>query len=83
MLAECGSICGSRKITRVDENVEQSQRQMPGVGLCADCIHMQLIKSDKGSVFYFCKLSLTDPGFPKYPRLPVVICDGFEPKSGH
>lgn len=28
-------------------------------------------------MFYRCKLSDTDPRFPKYPRLPVRQCDGW------
>ena len=46
-------------------------------GLCATCVHVRRIVSDRGSVFYLCELSKTDPSFPKYPRLPVVACDGF------
>ena len=48
------------------------------IGLCADCQHMRLIKSDRGSVFYFCQLSASDARFPKYPRLPVLQCAGYE-----
>jgi hypothetical protein len=47
-------------------------------GLCASCTHMRRIVSDRGSVFYLCELSKTDPRFPKYPRLPVLVCTGFE-----
>ncbi len=25
-----------------------------------------------------CNLSLTNPRFPKYPRLPVLSCDGYK-----
>lgn len=25
-----------------------------------------------------CELSKTDPRFPKYPRLPVLACPGYE-----
>ena len=46
-------------------------------GLCADCKFAHVIESDRGSVFYQCKLSFTDPRFPKYPRLPVLECDGY------
>src|SRR5438552_11724873 len=48
------------------------------VGLCADCKNMRLIKSDRASVFYFCQLSASDARFPKYPRLPVLECAGYE-----
>jgi hypothetical protein len=47
------------------------------VGLCADCAHAQIVRSDRGSVFYLCTLSATDARFPKYPRLPVISCAGY------
>jgi hypothetical protein len=49
------------------------------VGLCADCRFMRRIESDRGSTFYLCERSATDARFPKYPRLPVVQCVGYEP----
>jgi hypothetical protein len=49
----------------------------PNIGLCATCVHAREIQSDRGSVFYFCELSATDPAFPKYPRLPVLRCSGY------
>lgn len=48
------------------------------VGLCFVCRQARRIGSDRGSVFYFCERSQTDPGFEKYPRLPVTSCPGFE-----
>jgi hypothetical protein len=48
------------------------------IGLCATCCHMREIQSDRGSMFYFCQLSAMDERFPKYPRLPVLQCPGFE-----
>ncbi|MGH7262950.1 MAG: hypothetical protein ACREH7_03395, partial [Candidatus Rokuibacteriota bacterium] len=48
------------------------------VGLCADCVHRRRIVSAKGSEFWLCAKSETDPRFPKYPRLPVLECDGYE-----
>ena len=50
-----------------------------GAGLCESCAHMRQIKSDRGSTFYRCSLSDTDPNFPKYPRLPVLQCSGYDP----
>jgi hypothetical protein len=46
-------------------------------GLCASCTFARRIVSDRGSVFWLCRLSATDPRFPKYPRLPVVECAGY------
>ena len=51
-------------------------------GLCARCVHVQVIGNDRGSTFYLCRLSASDPGFPKYPRIPVLACSGFEDDSG-
>jgi hypothetical protein len=39
---------------------------------------MRRIASDKGSTFYRCERSATDPSFAKYPRLPVLRCSGYE-----
>jgi hypothetical protein len=47
-------------------------------GLCDDCRHQRLVRSGRGSLFTMCLLARTDPTFPKYPRVPVVECDGFE-----
>jgi hypothetical protein len=60
-------------------------RAMTDPGLCASCGHAAVIRSDRGSVFLQCRLGLSDPSFPKYPRLPVLICKGWrragEPES--
>jgi hypothetical protein len=33
--------------------------------------------SDRASTFLQCQLSFTDPRFEKYPRLPVLKCNGY------
>ena len=63
-------------------NRSQSNSESDTIGLCAECQHLRLIKSDRGSTFYLCQRSLTDSTFPKYPRLPVVECRGFERLAG-
>lgn len=30
--------------------------------------------------FYLCERSLSDPDFPKYPRIPVIECRSYEPR---
>jgi 3-isopropylmalate/(R)-2-methylmalate dehydratase large subunit len=47
-------------------------------GLCAACRNARRITSDRGSVFVMCELSRTTPAFPRYPRLPVLACSGFD-----
>lgn len=49
------------------------------VGLCLTCAHSRQIRSDRGSLFFLCKLAESDPAFPRYPRLPVLSCPGYTP----
>ena len=51
------------------------------VGLCFVCRHSRVVRTDRGSMFYQCQLSTTDPRYPKYPRLPVLSCPGYELKK--
>jgi hypothetical protein len=46
-------------------------------GLCASCAHEEIVRSARGSEFILCRLSRTDPRFPRYPPLPVVACPGY------
>jgi len=48
-------------------------------GLCSDCRYKRLVQSDRGTKFYLCNRSTVDNSFPKYPRLPVTECSGYEP----
>jgi hypothetical protein len=50
-------------------------------GLCGSCVHARRMQSSRGSTFMLCNLSFTDPHFPKYPRLPVLECDGYRAKA--
>jgi hypothetical protein len=47
-------------------------------GLCENCTHRKEIRNDRGSLFILCRRGLLDPAWPKYPRLPVLRCAGFE-----
>jgi len=51
------------------------------VGLCFTCLHSRQIKSGRGSLFWLCQKSETDPRFVKYPALPVRVCSGFEERE--
>ena len=48
------------------------------VGLCLHCRHARIVISRAESRFYLCKRFRTDPAYPKYPRLPVLQCGGYE-----
>lgn len=50
-------------------------------GLCARCHHGQAVPGAR-STFWLCERSRTDPAYPRYPRLPVVRCRGFEQETG-
>ena len=59
---------------------DQPEGDRKRAGLCADCMHSRRITSDRGSTFYLCERSASEPQFPKYPRLPVAQCAGYERK---
>ena len=54
-------------------------KRAENIGLCARCCHVETIVSARGSTFYLCQLALTDPRFSKYPTLPVLACEGYQP----
>jgi hypothetical protein len=60
-----------------DKSAEAAQ-----VGLCYDCMYARKIESARGSTFYLCERSVSDPTFPKYPRLPIIRCSGYAPSEG-
>jgi len=51
------------------------------VGLCVSCQFAKRVESGKGSVFFLCRRSESDPTYPRYPRLPVRSCPGYDPIS--
>jgi hypothetical protein len=51
-------------------------------GLCDSCVHQKLISTTRGSTFSMCLRHRSEPErFPKYPRLPVTACAGYEPST--
>jgi len=50
-------------------------------GLCGACLHVRRTGNARRSIFWLCERSLTDAGYPRYPRLPVLECPGFERRS--
>jgi hypothetical protein len=52
-----------------------------GAGLCDTCVHQQVVRNTRGSVFSLCLRSRTDPAYPKYPPVPVLACPGHEPRA--
>ena len=64
-------------------NDRRPERQVPppAAGLCATCAHVQIVVSGRGSTFYLCRLSASDPRYPRYPPIPVLSCAGFRPQA--
>jgi hypothetical protein len=63
------------------EATESTQAPAPRFGLCDSCRYQRLVRSGRGSIFTMCLRAKTDPGFPKYPRVPVTECRGHVPRS--
>jgi hypothetical protein len=53
----------------------------PPAGLCDSCRHQRIVRNTRGSEFSMCERSKTQPEYPKYPRLPVERCPGYEPRE--
>jgi hypothetical protein len=53
----------------------------PDFGLCDSCRHQRLVRNTRGSTFSLCGRSKDDPSYPRYPRVPVLECPGFEPEE--
>jgi hypothetical protein len=47
-------------------------------GLCDSCRHQRVIRNTRGSSFSLCERSRTEPEYPRYPRIPVGSCPGYE-----
>jgi hypothetical protein len=56
--------------------------QASAAGLCDSCRHQRIVNNTRGSSFSLCERSRTDPEFPRYPRLPVRECRGYEREGG-
>ena len=59
---------------------EQNQRKT-ALSLCETCAFMREVVTPKESRFLLCRLSQSDPAFPKYPPQPVLRCDGQRPSA--
>jgi hypothetical protein len=53
----------------------------PAAGLCDSCAHQRIVRNTRGSEFSLCERSRTDPAYPRYPRLPVTKCAGYETRG--
>jgi hypothetical protein len=49
--------------------------------LCETCTSMREVITPGQSRFLLCQLSKTDPGYPKYPPQPILLCSGYRPRE--
>jgi hypothetical protein len=47
-------------------------------GLCAACLHAKVAQTRRGTAYLRCTRAAWDDRLPRYPRLPVTECAGFE-----
>ena len=55
----------------------EAHNPAPEAGLCARCLHVRCIRTDKGTVYFMCRAAGQDDRLSKYPRLPVLECHAF------
>lgn len=57
-----------------------SDWQMLGddAGCCSSCQHAKLNVTRRGTAYLRCLRAAWDPRLPRYPRLPVRDCPGFD-----
>jgi hypothetical protein len=48
-------------------------------GLCVGCLHAKLNETRRGTAYLRCTRAAWDTRLPRYPRLPVTQCVGFDP----
>ena len=53
----------------------------PRSGLCDTCSYQRVVTNTRGSRFSLCERSREDPAYPRYPRLPVLECAGYERRA--
>ena len=69
---------GDRMRYRVSVDRGEITRERRSVGLCFDCEHGREVESSHHTTFHLCQRSTTDSSFPRYPRLPVIECRGYD-----
>jgi hypothetical protein len=50
-------------------------------GLCEACVHAKLNETNRGPAYLRCTRAAWDARLPRYPRLPVAECPGYEARD--
>lgn len=83
----CTSIRSWRKSNLA---LEPARRQLvrfmrprdPSFGLCGSCRYRREVIGRLGATYLLCRRSESDSNYPKYPRLPLLRCAGYEEGEG-
>jgi hypothetical protein len=67
-----------RRAPTAADRVALARDPSVATGLCGECLHLRLLRTGR-SRFVRCQLAESDPGYPRYPLLPVLDCKGCEP----
>jgi hypothetical protein len=65
----------------MSSSVTSTRSGGPAAGLCDSCQHQREVRNTRGSSFSLCGRSRVDPAYPRYPRLPVLSCPGYERRA--
>ena len=62
-----------------DQSSDSARRKLGAApGLCGTCVHAKLNETHRGTAYLRCTRAAWDARLPRYPRLPVTTCPGFE-----
>jgi hypothetical protein len=62
-----------------DQSPDSARRKLGAApGLCGSCVHAKLNETHRGTAYLRCTRAAWDARLPRYPRLPVTTCPGFE-----
>ena len=62
-----------------DQSPDSARRKLGAApGLCGTCVHAKLNETQRGTAYLRCTRAAWDARLPRYPRLPVTTCPGFE-----
>ena len=65
-----------------DQSADSAWRKLGGApGLCETCVHAKLNETHRGTAYLRCTRAAWDPRLPRYPRLPVIECLGYEARG--
>ena len=76
VMDRCAIVEHERLLGQPFATAEEAPPRDP-IGLCRDCRHAREVPT-AGTRYWLCRRSATDPSFPKYPRLPMRACRGFQ-----